>query len=59
MLLLLIVVGCIVLLVICIFCIVINFFVNKRKGIVLVLVVMGLGKFRNVLSLIYLISLGE
>lgn len=56
---LLIVVGCIVLLVICIFCIVINFFVNKRKGIVLVLVVMGLGKFRNVLSLIYLISLGE
>lgn len=59
MLLLLIVVGFIVLLVICIFCIVINFFVNKGKGIILVLVVMGLGKFRNVLSLIYLINLGE
>lgn len=59
MLLLLTVVGFTVLLVICILCIVINLSANKRKGTASVLAVMGSGKPRNALSLIYLISSGE
>lgn len=52
-------VGCTFLLVICILCIVINLSANKRKGTASVLAVMGSGKLRNALSLIYLISSGE
>lgn len=59
MLLLLTAVGCTVLLVICILCIVINLSANKRKGAASVLAVMGSGNLRNALSLIYLISSGE
>lgn len=57
--LLLTVAGFTVLLVICILCIVINLSANKRKGTASVLAVMGSGKLRNALSLIYLISSGE
>lgn len=57
--LLLTVAGFTVLLVICILCIVINLSANKRKGTTSVLAVMGSGKLRNALSLIYLISSGE
>lgn len=59
MTMLLTVVGFTVLLVICILCIVINLSANKRKGTASVLAVMGSGKLRNALSLIYLISSGE
>lgn len=57
--LLLTVAGFTVLLVICILCIVINLSANKKKGTASVLAVMGSGKLRNALSLIYLISSGE
>lgn len=54
MLLLLTVVGSTVLLVICILCIVINLSANKKKGTVSVLAVMGSGKVKNAVNMIYL-----